>query len=272
MIDETITALRTEKERLNAGNARSVEQAEVFRDLLVLKLEFSDVEIDLRQKTMAVVTRPIVLDGLILGEFQILLYLDTLGDPDVAACYDVIAVDPVRSMPNEDVTHPHVEANRLCEGDARPAIALALAQGRLLDFFQIVEQVLLTYNPSSAYVAITNWEGSNCGECGCLTSSDETIECAGCEKSLCDSCTQACEKCGDSFCDECDKCCCECGENFCKFCLSECAVCSAPICSDCQSENERCDDCEEETNEEAESGTTPAPVHAECVGKAVVSA
>ena len=43
---------------------------------------------------------------------------------------------------------------------------LALMSIPYWDFFQIVQQVLGTYNPSSAYVKIAQWNGFNCSHCG----------------------------------------------------------------------------------------------------------
>ena len=41
--------------------------------------------------------------------------------------YEIIAIDANTADTNTEVTHPHVEASRLCEGDAQPTIRLALA-------------------------------------------------------------------------------------------------------------------------------------------------
>ena len=128
-------------------NTWTVNEAELFRDLLVLSEEIGQATFDKKEKRLAVVTKDILLERIQFGAFRIELYLDSLSSD--RPYYEVIALDPNRSSSNDDVTHPHVQDNRLCEGDAQPAIKLALRQGRLLDFFQIVEQVLGTYNSSA---------------------------------------------------------------------------------------------------------------------------
>ncbi len=41
----------------------------------------------------------------------------------------------------------------------------ALTEGRLLDFFMIVRQVLQTYSPDSPYVSLDDWYGRQCSDC-----------------------------------------------------------------------------------------------------------
>jgi hypothetical protein len=69
-------------------------------------------------------------------------------------------------------THPHVREKLLCEGDGAASIRRALAEGRLLDFFTLVRQVLETYNPGSAYVELSRWNGVTCKDCGYIMPGD----------------------------------------------------------------------------------------------------
>ena len=131
---------------------------EIFLDLAAIQEEFDDLHFDCKTKLLSVVSKAIHLEDIHLGRFKIQLELNSLS-AETSGLYEVIEVDPNPAAPNENVTHPHVERNRLCEGDAQPAIRLALQQGRLFDFFQIVQQVLGTYNSSSAYVQLSEWEG-----------------------------------------------------------------------------------------------------------------
>ena len=57
----------------------------------------------------------------------------------------MIALDPSPAASNSETTHPHVQTNQLCEGDGRSAIRHAMREGRLLDFFVLVRQILQTY-------------------------------------------------------------------------------------------------------------------------------
>ena len=111
---------------------------------------------------------------------------------------------------------PPRPSDALCEGDAQPAIRLALQQGRLLDFFQIVEQVLSTYNPSSAYVSLEDWEGSTCDRCGDMANSDDARECKGCESLICGGCVYQCRECQEMYCGDCD--------NLCDGAVTLCAI------------------------------------------------
>jgi hypothetical protein len=250
-----------------------VNEIELFRDLHVLSHEFSKVEFDPKAKRLSAVTKDITLDDCRLGAFKIVLHLDSVSTSK-RTYYEVIAIEPNRPSSNDDVTHPHIQDDRLCEGDAQPAIGLALRQGRLLDFFQIVEQVLGSYNPSSAYVTIREWDGSTCNHCGYSADPDESRECGGCEAFICDSCVYRCSDCDDTFCGNCEHACGGCLESICKSCVSTCSECDGPFCSDCLTENERCNDCEKKAKEDSNEGTgaTDAEVHSDGVGEAVVLA
>lgn len=126
---------------------------------MALRQEFDELHFDSKDRKLSVETESIRLDGLDLGRFKIELDVESLSSKN-NAYYEVIALDPNPAESNDNTVHPHVDANRLCEGEAQPTIRLALRQGRLLDFFQIVRQVLSSYNPSSAYTKIADWSGA----------------------------------------------------------------------------------------------------------------
>ena len=254
-------------------DAFRLDEVTVLQDLLAAQNEFSRVNFNGKEKLLSVTTSEIVLDGEELGEFSIVLHLNTLGDSN-RFYYEVHPVNPNWAGSEDGVAHPHVHHDRLCEGDGQPAIKLALEQGRLLDFFQIVEQVLGNYNPSSAYVEISAWHGSaseDCGHCGHATASSDLCECASCEANVCNECTYGCHACSDSFCGNCNETCAGCHENFCTHCIRSCNQCGESMCSDCLN-NERCDDCEEKENEEEGPDDSQTPVHADGVGQVAVPA
>jgi len=245
-------------------------EVDLFRDLLALKEEFASVVFAPKEKRLAVVTRDIVLEHLQLGAFRIELHLNTMSDH---AYYEVIAVNANPASPNESVTHPHVQDDRLCEGEAQPAIKLALQQGRLLDFFQLIEQVLTTYNSSSAYVTTSDWEGNTCGNCGYTTNANETYGCSGCESEICDGCLGRCWACEDSLCGNCDVACESCDESYCKSCVEACSDCEVIFCLDCLTDNRRCTDCEKKSKEEEpETRDSQPEVYGQRLGETVVPA
>jgi hypothetical protein len=117
--------------------------------------EFENVEIDLKKHEISVTTEPITLEGIFLGPFQIQLVWEKLGN---SSPYSIKALDPHPAEANEDVTHPHVQDESLCEGEGRMAIQNSLREGRLGDFFLLVAQVLRTYGKGSAYIELNDWD------------------------------------------------------------------------------------------------------------------
>ena len=250
-----------------------VNESELFRDLLAINEDFAMVDFDAKANRLSVTTKDISLEDFGFGAFNIVLHLDSLTTSSSRkAYYEVIALDANRPSSNDDVTHPHIQDDRLCEGDAQPTIKLALQQGRLLDFFQIVEQVLGTYNAASAYVTLREWEGSTCNHCGYSADADESRECGGCEAFICDSCIYQCRDCEEAFCGNCEHACGGCLESFCKSCVSTWSDCHERFCSDCLTEDERCTDCETKKKEEADKGAAETTIHSDGVGEACVPA
>lgn len=102
--------------------------------------------------------------------------------------FRVIALEPNRAAPNESVTHPHVDDGRLCSGDAAVPLERALNVGRIADAFCLVHGVLSHYNPGSPYVALEEWDGLECTDCGGSMARDEVWRCDGCDLALCSEC------------------------------------------------------------------------------------
>ncbi|MBA4017585.1 MAG: hypothetical protein C0483_10470 [Pirellula sp.] len=243
-------------------------------DLTALETEFNEVEVDLRKKQLSVTTDSIELEGVSLGQFVIRLNWSHLGENRP---YEVEAVEPNPAAGDSSVTHPHVHGNALCEGDGKFAIRSALEAGRLLDFFLLVRQILETYNPSSAYVRIKDWEGVSCVDCGCTTDRDESSSCERCESDLCSDCVSNCSDCGRSSCSECRSVCHGCDADYCRRCLNDCDACGDAFCGECLTDGQ-CDNCRETLEEPDETlepevakaaapVTTDAEVHADGVGE-----
>ena len=116
---------------------------DLYQDILVLDQDFEKVTWQPEIEELSVKTDPIVLKGIDLGPFEIRLEIGSLDRPQP---YRVEALDSNPAAVNEDVTHPHIQDEVLCEGEGRTAIRAVLREGRLLDFFTVVSQVLHTYN------------------------------------------------------------------------------------------------------------------------------
>lgn len=240
---------------------------DVYRDLVALQTEFTDVTVDEDEKTVAVTTDRIVLEGVDLGPFQIVWHWE---QRDHRHALRVIAEEPQPAGGREDVTHPHVSDETLCTGAADAPLQQALASGRIGDAFLIVRQVLRTYNSRSAYVCLDDWNAGRCAACGDAVPNEDLSCCAMCATDLCDGCRTTCR---------------ECDEACCRGCTATCPVCNDPVCIRCRPlvDGRRialCPTCHaeenedaEETNDAEESFTEPEPavaVQPDCLGEAAV--
>lgn len=247
----------------------------VIDDLTALETEFDEVGFDLRSRHLWVVTDPIELDELSLGRFQIRLRWGRLAE---SRPYVVEALDPNPAATDSSVTHPHIRDDVLCEGDGKAAIRAALEEGRLIDFFLLVRQILETYNSSSAYVRIREWSGVSCVDCGSTTDPDEASYCERCESDLCSDCVSCCGDCGRTSCSECRTSCQGCSSDYCRSCLNDCEACGESFCSECLTDG-MCESCREtledsedvlepETTEAVSTDAADAEVCAHSVGEA----
>jgi hypothetical protein len=224
-----------------------INPSEVYQDILALQQEFDDLEIDLANHELAVTTDTIVLEGIDLGPFQIRLDWTQIGS--VKQPYRVVAIDPHPAARHQGVTHPHVQDECLCEGDGRAAIANALANGRLYDFFAVISQLLHTYGKGNAFVELDKWDGILCDECGDNVDEEDRYLCQVCGNSLCPSCAGCCPKCQETSCSQCLRPCAACGEDHCTACLRPCSGCRNRVCDDSLQDG-LCQACYQKTHEE----------------------
>lgn len=250
---------------------------DIYADLVALYDEFTEVKINRKERSISVTTEPIVLEGIYLGPFEILLNWRDLG-PGSSGSYRVIALDAYPAATNDSVTHPHVQDEGLCEGEGRKPIRKALEQGRVLDFFLIVANLLRTYNSGSPYVSLSDWNGSSCADCGTTVNSDDIYSCEKCNTQTCNDCYVSCSRCDGIYCGECTSRCEGCGERSCQSCFDVCQGCLAELCRNCLDENERCPDCHEKqeaaiqsTEAEAEFETCPS-IQSDSLGQTPVPA
>ena len=225
---------------------------DLYRDLTGLRAEFGEVKCDMEEAELIVTSAPIVLDGIYLGRFEIRLNWDVVDGAGVR--YRVVALDPNPAAKCDTITHPHVQDERLCPGEGRRAIESALAQGRLFDFFVIVNQVLETYAPGNAFADLDDWNGTPCCGCGCFSEEDNSFSCRGCGSTLCQDCIGICQMCASDFCSNCLLQCTHCAESCCESCLWTCTRCMAAVCSGCRPRDSQtlCKDCHERETTEIE--------------------
>jgi hypothetical protein len=241
---------------------------DIYRDLVSLRDDFPSM--DHCQNYLSVTTEAITLQGLYLGPFEIRLDLRQLGLEN-AASFRVIATDPHPAESRENVTHPHVMDEILCEGEGRQAIRAALAQGRLLDFFTLVASVLRHYNPESPFVELELWYGQSCSDCGGLVGEDDLYSCRRCGESVCGECEVVCCDCEESCCNSCSSVCPHCDSAYCASCLTRCDTCRMSVCPNCLDELERCPNCHEDDSQTGRQENVPA-VQPHGLGQAAVSA
>ena len=216
-------------------------------ELRQLEDEFSGLHLDFKKKTLSVTTDPIELEDVFLGPFAIRLFWDRLAGEANSQCFEIEALQPNPAATNDEVTHPHVRNGVLCAGDACVPIRRALEQGRLVDACCLVRSVLTTYNASSPHVALDQWGGVECHDCGCGAHSDDLSCCTACCYDFCQDCIRSCCTCHDSRCGECLERCSVCAEHFCpgcllcsahsrkrccRSCLQACTACGAQVASD----------------------------------------
>lgn len=233
---------------------RMTSTSDVYEDLVALGEEFEELNYDRNGRWLSVTTEPLELEGVFLGPFEIRLDWRR-GE----LTYRVIATDPHPPQSRENVTHPHVMDDLLCEGEGKHAIRQALAQGRLLDFFTLVAGILRNYNPESPFVELALWYGQSCSDCGAVVSEDDYYVCQKCGSAVCPGCELSCSGCDDSCCSECGTSCSACDDGYCQSCLQRCQQCRAGVCSGCLDEQERCPKCHEEQQDQEYDDCPPEP-------------
>jgi hypothetical protein len=219
---------------------------ELYLDLIALQQEPFELEMDADEHELCVTTELVVLEGIDLGRFQIRLKLDGLQEE---RSYRVVALDPAPAASNRSVTHPHVNDEILCEGDGSVSVRKALAEGRLFDFFTMVDRLLHTYAAGRAHIELDQWQGTGCHDCGCLVDEDDYCVCTRCDQNLCPECSSTCTHCDQSVCAGCSICCDHCNEVVCLRCHKTCAECREQMCPECLNDQNLCPKCHEQRTE-----------------------
>ncbi|MFO0806203.1 MAG: hypothetical protein U0791_24130 [Gemmataceae bacterium] len=228
------------REQCETPSFRTPDRCEWIRELRHLESEFGTVTVRWTDSVIRIVTEPIELKGVSLGPFAIEFHWTGGPSATGSRAIEVKALKPNRPAGRSDVTHPHVEDDILCAGEAKEALDQAIADGRLVDAFQLVHSVLTNYNPHSAYVSLHEWDGSHCAQCGRRIRSEEASSCEGCDCDLCDECGERCEGCDELRCGDCLEPCDVCRERHCRGSLDTTARGRA-VCSNCR---EACSECQ----------------------------
>ncbi|MBX9583969.1 MAG: hypothetical protein K2X87_27025 [Gemmataceae bacterium] len=274
--------LARQVEQLRAGYvtpaARAPDLADWVAEVRQLEAEFGAAEVKWADRVIRVVTEPVVLRGVPLGPFAVEFAWDRAGRENAARCFDVVALDPHPASGRDEVTHPHVDGDTLCAGDAATPLAQAVADGRLADAFLLVRSVLTTYNPRSAYVPLAEWDGFSCADCGRRADRDDRCSCGACDRDLCEDCADSCAACSETRCGDCLEPCDVCsarhcrgslddtpsGRAVCPDCLATCARCSASVPRDELTAGTRlCPTCDHEEDEDTDDDDPTADAAAE---------
>jgi hypothetical protein len=230
----------------------AAKASEIVGELNQIDDEFGGWSYDRQTRRIFVTTEPIVLEGIDFGRFDIALCLDDLPLLDRRAPYEVIARDPNPAAGSPSVTHPHVSDQQLCEGEANRPIRRALSSGRVCEFFMLVSSVLRQYNRESPYVALEEWEGEPCSDCGYRATEDESDRCRDCGAVVCIECAGHCSACEGDACFRCLAACEICDELICVGCTYRCEGCRAVVCPGCVTDG-LCEDCETQREKESEN-------------------
>ena len=246
------------EQSVQACDINVLSVTDVYKELTQADEEFDGLVYHKQGDLLALITEPIELEDVYLGDFEIQLHVPSLAEMRYNTVYRILALDPHTAASNECVTHPHVSDERLCAGDAGAAINMALTTGRICDFFTLVRVVLTTYNPNSPYVPLDKWNGISCYECGYITSADDTCWCDCCQHDYCGECGSYCRRCEEATCIACLETCSVCDEPVCPSCMRTCPECVERLCENCLT-NLQCpciEDNEENQDEESKDTTT----------------
>jgi len=219
---------------------------EAYEEIRIINDVWPDTEY--KNGILSVIFRKVVLeDGreeVDLGDFRIDLHL---GKP-----IDGLSVKSLSYLESErGFFHPHVSGERLCTGNGGLSMVDALCQGRLEDYFRVVEAIVRTYNDVSPYEPLTEWYDPQhedqffCEDCDAWRPDESSCFCDGCGHSYCDNCDTSggcCTDCGNWRCGECSNDCADCGEVVCNNCNNTCDGCGYCLCEKCVSS---CVACEE---------------------------
>lgn len=257
--DEAFTIKGKLKELAVLETKCGISPKNLMEDLNYLNQSYPSVEF--KKGKLTVKTNEIELEDIALGRFIICLNLsEELNRTDNSLRIEAETPNPASR--DNSIIHPHIQDKILCTGEGFRLLKDAISQGRIEDFFKIVDSILHTYNESSAYAPLSEWEGTPCGVCSSICDEDNLNSCCNCDSIMCDGCSLFCNCCESSYCagcynmTSCNYCeesmcgncaadnilfCEKCESNICNDCNKECEICKITICKNCVVECEICD-------------------------------
>lgn len=196
--------------------ARAPKLQDIVLDLKAMERDFPSVKYEDSISSLIVTTDPITLEYMGMsfdfGEFQITLDMTAVA-AKASKPYEIRAVNP-RWTPDHAYCHPHLTGRDLCAGDGGTAALRATAEGRLYDFFVIINQILNTYNPDSPYAKLDVWVNGEydreddedtgvCDICDERIALDDLYSCSNCDQLICENCSSYCGAQDATYCSDC---------------------------------------------------------------------
>jgi len=166
-------------------------------------------------------TEPIILETLKFGRFMCTYW-------PVTNQLEVVAETPLCPLSRNDITHPHVQDNRLCLGHSREKLRELGATGHFVMFSRVINSILNTYNSADPHLSLSRWLTVTCQRCG--RNDDQTMTTVSCcDNSVCSRCTLYDENANVMYCRDCYA---ECNSCGCIVDYDDVMPCSCPDC-DC---------------------------------------
>ncbi len=269
-------AMASDADGIIAGLRNYPSQLDLTEDLKAVEKEFGGLHYDQDDDEIVVISEDIIFSNVNLGSFEIRIPI-SMGGSRVT----IVACNPNYPAADEETTHPHVQSNTMCLGRGTDQFYDAMQQGRILDAFTILNSILETYNPDSAYVKIENWNRDSddyeeCNDCGDEISIEEATSCHKCSSSYCRDCVFECSGCQEYYCAYCisrsSKCSICKGKHLCGDCTYQCKTCKEIFCNECINDDDEdkelnCANCQKDLDEGLGIEVRP-----ECVGQIMLSA
>lgn len=176
------------KKEFEAQNNGIDRKSEIIKDIVGLEKEFVSMRFNNRSKTIYVETEDIVLKD----EHQV---LHNLGPMEIAYKASstqlhlrVKAVRPVTHQ-HSNHYHPHIDHNgSICMGESSTRLYNAHKEADVYSIFMTIKSLLETYNISSPYSPLENWDGTPCDHCGRNGDEARRLKCSICNDSVCHDC------------------------------------------------------------------------------------
>ncbi len=255
------------------GNLKSYPtQLDLIEDLKAVETDFGGLHYDQDNDEIVVISEDIIFDNVNLGSFEIRIPINM-----IRSSVTIVACNPSRPAADEETTHPHVQSDVMCLGRGSDQFYDAMQQGRILDVFTILNSILVTYNPDSAYVKIENWhrdpdDYAQCNDCEDDVNIQEATSCQQCEECYCNNCIHSCSVCDEMRCEYCmnHKCSICKDKRLCGDCTHQCKTCEKIFCDECindpdEAKEQNCANCQKDLDEGLGIEVRP-----DCVGQTML--